>query len=52
MGVREMVQPMFHMIWTTAMENVELMPDPGIGFKPEGLETRARICRGREDSDE
>ncbi len=40
MGVREMVQPMFHMIWTTAMKNVELMPDPGIGFKPEGLETR------------
>ncbi len=40
MGVREMVQPMFQMIWTTAMKNVELVPERGVAFKPEGLETR------------
>lgn len=32
---------MFHMVWGTAIKNVEAMPDAGIEFKPEGLETRS-----------
>lgn len=40
MGLRETVSPMFHMVWTTAIKNVELMPESGVGFRPTGLETR------------
>jgi len=41
MGVREMVQPGFQLIWVTAQKNVTLMPEGGLDFKPEGLDTRA-----------
>jgi uncharacterized damage-inducible protein DinB len=40
MGARETLQPMFQMIWTTAVKNVEAMPEEGVTFKPQGLETR------------
>lgn len=41
MALREVVQPAFHLIWGTVRKNVEAMPDAGLEFKPEGLETRA-----------
>ena len=41
MGIREVVQPAFQLCWGTVRKNVELMPDTGLNFKPEGLETRA-----------
>ena len=41
MGIREAVQPAFQLCWGTVRKNVELMPDTGLNFKPEGLETRA-----------
>ncbi len=40
MGLRESVQPAFHLIWGTVRKNVEAMPDEGLGFTPDGLETR------------
>ncbi len=40
MGVRETVQPGFQLIWDTAIRNVELMPEEGVAFRPNGLETR------------
>ena len=41
MGVRDVVQPAFNLIWGTVHKNVEAMPDEGFEFKPQGLETRA-----------
>ncbi len=41
MGVRESLQPGFHMIWTTAEKNVELMPEESMEFTPAGLDTRS-----------
>jgi len=41
MGVRETVQPSFHLIWGTVRKNIELMPEEGLGIKPDGLETRS-----------
>ncbi len=40
MGLRETVAPAFQLVWGTAVKNVEAMPDAGMEFKPEGLETR------------
>ena len=41
MGVRDVVQPAFNLIWGTVHKNVEAMPDEGFEFRPQGLETRA-----------
>ncbi len=41
MGIREAVQPGFHLVWGTVRKNVEAMPEEGLAFTPEGLETRA-----------
>src|SRR5207237_10209897 len=41
MGIREAVQPAFQLCWGTIRKNVDLMPDAGLNFKPEGLETRS-----------
>jgi uncharacterized damage-inducible protein DinB len=41
MGLRETVQPSFHLIWGTVRRNVETMPEEGLGVKPDGLETRS-----------
>jgi uncharacterized damage-inducible protein DinB len=41
MGVREMVQPGFQLIWATAQKNVEIMPEESLDFKPAGLDTRS-----------
>jgi len=41
MGLRESVQPAFHLIWGTISKNVEAMPEEGLGYKPDGLETRS-----------
>src|SRR5438105_239686 len=41
MGIREAVQPAFQLCWGTVRKNVDLMPDTGLNFKPEGLETRS-----------
>jgi len=41
MGLRESVQPAFHLIWGTIRKNVEAMPEEGLGYKPDGLETRS-----------
>ncbi len=40
MSGRETLQQMFQMIWNTAVKNVESMPEDGVTFKPQGLETR------------
>jgi uncharacterized damage-inducible protein DinB len=40
MGIREAVQPGFHLVWGTVRKNVEAMPEEGLPFTPEGLETR------------
>lgn len=41
MGLRESVPPAFHLIWGTIRKNVESMPEEGLGYKPDGLETRS-----------
>jgi uncharacterized damage-inducible protein DinB len=41
MGLRESVPPAFHLIWGTIRKNVEAMPEEGLGYKPDGLETRS-----------
>ncbi|HLW59671.1 MAG TPA: DinB family protein [bacterium] len=41
MGIREAVQPGFHLVWRTVRKNVEAMPADGLEFKPEGLDTRS-----------
>lgn len=41
MGLRETVQPPFHLVWGTVRKNVEAMPEEGLGIKPDGLETRS-----------
>ena len=41
MGLRESVQPAFHLIWGTVRKNVEAMPEEGLNLKPDGLETRS-----------
>jgi uncharacterized damage-inducible protein DinB len=41
MGVRENIEPGFRAIWTAVQQNVELMPEGRLDWKPEGLETRS-----------
>jgi len=41
MALRDSVGPAFHLIWGTAAKNVDAMPEDGLEFKPEGLETRS-----------
>jgi uncharacterized damage-inducible protein DinB len=41
MGIREAVLPGFGLIWSTVQKNVEAMPDDGLSFRPDGLETRS-----------
>jgi len=41
MGVRESVQPAFHLIWRTVQKNVEAMPEEGLELRPQGLEPRS-----------
>lgn len=41
MDLREVVRPGFALVWGTVRRNVEAMPEEGLGFKPEGLETRS-----------
>jgi len=41
MGIREAVQPGFHLVWGTVRKNVEAMPEEGLAFAPGGLETRS-----------
>ena len=40
MDASQAVHPMFQMIWKAAVKNVESMPEEGMTFKPQGLETR------------
>lgn len=40
MGLRETVKPAFQRVWGTVRKNVEAMPEEGLSFAPEGLETR------------
>src|SRR5579864_8239242 len=37
MGIREAVQPGFHLVWRTVRKNVEAMPADGLEFKPQVL---------------
>ncbi len=41
MGLRETVAPSFQLVWGAAIKNVEAMPESGIEFRPEGLDTRS-----------
>jgi uncharacterized damage-inducible protein DinB len=41
MGLRESMQPGFHLVWGSVRKNVEAMPEEGLNLKPEGLETRS-----------
>jgi len=41
MGIREAVLPGFGLVWNTAQKNVEAMPEDGLNFRPDGLETRS-----------
>ncbi len=41
MAVRETLAPAFQLVWNTALKNVEAMPDRGMEFRPDGLETRS-----------
>ena len=41
MGIREAVLPGFGLVWSTVQKNVGAMPDDGLNFRPEGLETRS-----------
>jgi uncharacterized damage-inducible protein DinB len=40
METSQALPSLFHMVWKAAVKNVESMPDDGVAFKPEGLETR------------
>ena len=41
MGIRDAVLPGFALVWGTVQKNVGAMPDDGLTFRPEGLETRS-----------
>ena len=41
MDLRDAVRPGFALVWGTVRKNVEAMPEEGLAFKPDGLETRA-----------
>jgi uncharacterized damage-inducible protein DinB len=41
MGIREAVLPAFGLIWSTVQKNVEAMPEDGLSYRPDGLETRS-----------
>jgi uncharacterized damage-inducible protein DinB len=40
-GIRETIEPGFRAIWTAVQQNVELVPEARLDWKPEGLETRS-----------
>lgn len=41
MAARETLAPAFRLVWNTALKNVEAVPERGLEFKPEGLDTRS-----------